>query len=263
LSSLLYLSAQGVPETRRIIGGKEVVPHSRPYMVFLKIQVTNKTGTYHSFCGGFLIHPGAVLSAAHCLDKNGTVNVTVILGTHNIRVREQSQQRIRARNFVIHPNYHPEGHVNDIVLLKLETKAKINAYVRTISLPRHNEGVRVGTECEVAGWGRTSLEKTKTDVMREVKLKVQNDEPCQKQFRKYQPQSMMCVGDQNRRKSVHKGDSGGPLFCNQKAHGIVSRVLENRLFPEVFTRVSYFEPWIRQQLRRFALQELPASPSSQ
>uniref|UniRef100_A0A8C3UWX0 Peptidase S1 domain-containing protein n=1 Tax=Catharus ustulatus TaxID=91951 RepID=A0A8C3UWX0_CATUS len=194
-----------------IIGGKVVVPHSRPYMAYLKIEVKDQSGSKAFSCGGFLIRPDAVLSAAHCLKK----------------------------------------------------KAKINKNVKLISLPSSNEHVRAGTKCEVAGWGRTSLDGSKTDVMREVELKVQNDKPCQKEFRKYQRRSMMCVGDQNSGKSTYKGDSGGPLVCNKKAHGIVSHGMGRRLFPEVFTRVSYFEPWIRQQLRRFALQELPASPSSQ
>lgn len=59
-----------------------------------------------------------------------------------------------------------------------------------------------------------------------------------------------------------QGDSGGPLVCNGKAHGIVSYGHKNRIFPKVFTRVSYFEPWIRKELRKFALQDLPDSPSS-
>uniref|UniRef100_A0A8C3UXF4 Peptidase S1 domain-containing protein n=1 Tax=Catharus ustulatus TaxID=91951 RepID=A0A8C3UXF4_CATUS len=233
----------------RIIGGKVVVPHSRPYMAYLKIKVTNKTGTFHSYCGGFLIRPDAVLSAAHCV----RVEVTVILGAHNIRDEEESQQRISVRDWVIHPDYCPVTLHNDIALLKLKKKAKINENVKFISLPSSNERVRTGTKCEVAGWGRT-----------EVELKVQNDKPCQKVFRRYQRRSMMCVGDQNSGKSTYKvSDPGGPLVCNQKAHGIVSYGMGHRVFPEVFTRVSYFEPWIRQQLRRFALQELPASPSSQ
>ncbi|XP_032934549.1 cathepsin G-like [Catharus ustulatus] len=247
----------------RIIGGKVVVPHSRPYMAYLKIEVKDQSGSKAFSCGGFLIRPDAVLSAAHCVDKKGRVNITVILGAHNIHVREQSQQWISVRDWVIHPDYCPVTLHNDIVLLKLKKKAKINKNVKLISLPSSNEHVRAGTKCEVAGWGRTSLDGSKTDVMREVELKVQNDKPCQKEFRKYQRRSMMCVGDQNSGKSTYKGDSGGPLVCNKKAHGIVSHGMGRRLFPEVFTRVSYFEPWIRQQLRRFALQELPASPSSQ
>ncbi|KAM4757095.1 mast cell protease 1A-like [Cyanocitta cristata] len=254
LTSALVLPWAGAG---RIIGGREVKPHSRPYMAYLKIQTRSQT----SSCGGFLIRPDAVLSAAHCVDKEGTMRVTVILGAHNISDRERSQQKIRVGQWVIHPNYHRVSLKNDIVLLKLKPKARINKYVQPLSLPRSNERVRVGTKCMVAGWGRTSVTGLRTKVMQEVELKVQNDEKCQ-QYRNYQRQSMICVGDDYGKKASFLGDSGGPLVCGRKAHGIVSYGHKQRLFPEVFTRISYFEPWIREQLRRFVLQELPGSPSS-
>ncbi|NXO70022.1 CATG protein, partial [Phainopepla nitens] len=241
----------------RIIGGREVRPHSRPYMAYLKIQ----TGSQNYSCGGFLIRSDAVLSAAHCVDKKGTLNVTVILGAHDISYQEPSQQRIRVRHWVIHPKYSRVGFKNDIVLLKLAPKARINDNVRLISFPWRNRRVRVGAECKVPGWGFTSTTGHSTNVMREVALKVQNDSICQKLFRDYQLQSMICVGDNYNKKAPYLGDSGGPLVCNGKAHGIVSHARERHLFPEVFTRISYFKPWIREQLKRFALQELPGSPS--
>ncbi|XP_031990424.1 mast cell protease 1A-like [Corvus moneduloides] len=241
----------------RIIGGREVKPHSRPYMAYLKIQTHSKT----SSCGGFLIRPDAVLSAAHCVDKEGIMRVTVILGAHNISDRERSQQKIRVGHWVIHPNYCRVSFKNDIVLLKLKPTARITEYVQLLSLPRSNERVTAGAECKVSGWGWTSVTGLRTNVMKEVELKVQNEEKCQ-QFRNYQRQSMICVGDDYGKKAVYHGDSGGPLVCGQKAHGIVSHGHKQCLFPEVFTRISYFEPWIREQLRRFALQELPGSPSS-
>uniref|UniRef100_A0A8C3UQ33 Peptidase S1 domain-containing protein n=1 Tax=Catharus ustulatus TaxID=91951 RepID=A0A8C3UQ33_CATUS len=194
-----------------IIGGNEVVPHSRPYMAYVLMHVSNRSGSKAFYCGGFLIRPDAVLSAAHCLIRRATINQNV----------------------------------------------------KPISIPCRNERVRVGTKCSVAGWGWTYLTGHSSNVMMEVDLKVQNDKLCQQLSSTYLRWSMICVGDQNSRKSSFDGDSGGPLVCNQKAHGIVSHGMGRRLFPEVFTRVSYFEPWIRQQLRRFALQELPASPSSQ
>ncbi|XP_066061178.1 cathepsin G-like [Chamaea fasciata] len=241
----------------RIIGGREVKPHSRPYMAYLEIQ--NDRVSFS--CGGFLIRPDAVLSAAHCVDMEGKVRITVILGAHNIRGRERSQQRIHVRHWVIHPKYSRDGFKNDIVLLKLKPKARINKYVQLISIPSRKEHVRAGAKCKVAGWGWTSVTQDTTNVMREVELKVQNGTICHQLFKKYQRQSMICVGDDFSKKATYYGDSGGPLVCKQKAHGIVSHARESNLFPEVFTRISYFEPWIREQLRNFALQELPDFPS--
>ncbi|NWW76034.1 GRAB protein, partial [Climacteris rufus] len=217
----------------RIIGGWEVKPHSRPYMAYLEVQ--KETGT--STCGGFLIRPDAVLSAAHCVDKKG-VNVT--LGVHNRKKKEPSWQKFHVQHWVIHPNYSGDTLNNDIVLLKLKPKAWITKDVKPISLPRRNGHVKPGTKCSVAGWGWTSVTRQRTDVMMEVELKVQNEEQCEQEFPNYQDQSMICVGDEYGKKAAYRGDSGGPLVCNKKAHGIDSHGLTYRLSPEVFTRVSYF-----------------------
>ncbi|XP_056368092.1 mast cell protease 1A-like [Oenanthe melanoleuca] len=246
----------------RIIGGKEVKRHSRPYMAYLHIQFLSQSGIQSCRCGGFLIHQDTVLSAAHCVAGKKIVRITVILGAHNIRLQEWSQQRIPVARWVIHPYYSSVGHINDILLLKLKTKAKINMNVQRILISRSYEYVRAGTKCSVAGWGWTSWAGHSSDVMMEVEQEVQDEEPCEQLFRNYKSLSMMCVGDEKSRKAPYNGDSGGPLVCNQKAYGIVSYGLQDNLFPKVFTRISYFEPWIRRQLMRFALQELPGSPSS-
>uniref|UniRef100_A0A8C3NFT9 Uncharacterized protein n=1 Tax=Geospiza parvula TaxID=87175 RepID=A0A8C3NFT9_GEOPR len=230
-----------------IIGGREVKPHSRPYMAYLEI----KNGSKPSYCGGFLIRPDAVLSAAHCVDKKG---VTVTLGAHNVNSRERSQQKIRAGKWVIHPQYFLKGFKNDIVLLKV--------WPNTSFLPEGSPPAQEGDLCTVSGWGWTSVTGNKTNMMREVKLKVQEEKICQQLFRNYQRQSMICVGDKYSKKATYKGDSGGPLVCNKKAHGIVSHAREHNLFPEAFTRISHFEPWIRKQLKRFSLQDIPGYPSS-
>uniref|UniRef100_A0A8C3NL54 Uncharacterized protein n=1 Tax=Geospiza parvula TaxID=87175 RepID=A0A8C3NL54_GEOPR len=232
-----------------IIGGREVKPHSRPYMAYLEI----KNGSKPSYCGGFLIRPDAVLSAAH-------LRVTVTLGAHNVNSRERSQQKIRAGKWVIHPQYFLKGFKNDIVLLKVWPNT---SFLPEGSPPaQRNEHVREGDLCTVSGWGWTSVTGNKTNMMREVKLKVQEEKICQQLFRNYQRQSMICVGDKYSKKATYKGDSGGPLVCNKKAHGIVSHAREHNLFPEAFTRISHFEPWIRKQLKRFSLQDIPGYPSS-
>uniref|UniRef100_A0A8C3KGA1 Peptidase S1 domain-containing protein n=1 Tax=Calidris pygmaea TaxID=425635 RepID=A0A8C3KGA1_9CHAR len=247
----------------RIIGGSEVKPHSRPYMAYLS--------TEKSRCGGFLIRPDAVLSAAHCCSWNmllfsgRNVTVTVTLGAHNIKMWEPSQQTFHVHHWVIHPKYSEDTSENDIMLLKLKPKARLTKEVSCISLSSDNERVKPGTKCKVTGWGRTSIAGSVSSVLREVDLEVQSDNVCGEHLKKhYRQMSMLCAGDENSKKAFFKvsGDSGGPLVCNGKAHGIVSYRQQNSIFPEVFTRVSNFVPWIHKELRKFALQDLPDSPSS-
>ncbi|NXV80935.1 MCT1A protease, partial [Atlantisia rogersi] len=227
----------------KIIGGWEAKPHSRPYMASLTIK--NATRMYS--CGGFLIRPDAVLSAAHCVTGKG---VSVTLGAHNKKKYEPDKQKFQVRHWVVHPKYSSIGTGNDIVLLKLEPKAKLTESVSSIKLP-NQEHVKPGTVCKVAGWGQISKTGDTSSVLMEVDLKVQPEKVCEKAFKDYLKLSMICTGDEKLRKASYYGDSGGPLVCNGKAHGIFSYFQAYSCFPEVFTRVSYFEPWIRAELKKF------------
>ncbi|EDL36209.1 mCG6078, isoform CRA_a [Mus musculus] len=109
-----------------IIGGHEVKPHSRPYMA----------------------------------------SMTVTLGAHNIKAKEETQQIIPVAKAIPHP---------------LESKAKRTKAVRPLKLPRPNARVKPGDVCSVAGWGKTSINATKASArLREAQLIIQEDEECKK-----------------------------------------------------------------------------------
>ncbi|XP_038225385.1 mast cell protease 3-like [Dermochelys coriacea] len=242
LLPLAFLLPPG-SQAGEIIGGLEAKPHSRPYMACLSIQRRGKT----YICGGFLVAENFVLTAAHC---NGD-EIIVKLGAHNIREWEQSQQTISVCHQIPHPQYNKETTNNDIMLLQLAERAKLNRWVDTIALPRANERVEAGAMCNVAGWGGTSTHcESNSARLQEVDVLVMQDAACPSNgpYHYYNASTMMCVGDPKMGKDSWKGDSGGPLVCGETAQGIISWGPPTP--PGVYTKVATFIPWIEATMRR-------------
>ncbi|XP_052047333.1 granzyme C-like [Apodemus sylvaticus] len=239
LALLLPLGA-GAEE---IIGGHEVRPHSRPYMAYYEFLKDNEK----TFCGGFLVRDNFVLTAAHC--KGSPIAVT--LGAHNIKAKEETQQIIPVDKAFPHPDYNREDYSNDIMLLKLQGKAKRTRAVRPLNLPRRNAHVKPGDVCYMAGWGKITPEGEFPNTLQEVELTVQKDQVCESQFRSsYNKTNEICVGNSKTKGASFEEDSGGPLVCKKAAAGIVSYGQTDGSAPQVFTRVLSFLSWIKKTMKQ-------------
>ncbi|XP_073416061.1 granzyme A-like [Dendrobates tinctorius] len=225
-----------------IIGGNEVAPHSRPYMVFLK-----SSGS----CGGALIKSNWILTAAHCNVANTSY---AILGAHRLQ-DTQEQQQIRIKRGIKYPCYDKDLGINDLQLLQLEKPAKMNKFVSLLSLPKNEENIAAKKICSAAGWGISDLRKrTTSDVLREVKLAIVDNEVCKKEYskkKKFITDNMLCAGSPSKKHKADTcaGDSGGPLICDGKYVGLVSfgpPDCGNPKFPGVYTRLTNnYLKWIR------------------
>ncbi|XP_039579749.1 uncharacterized protein LOC120509327, partial [Passer montanus] len=128
----------------RVVGGHACVPHSQPWQVAV-------LDMYKLYCGGVLVAPRWVVTAAHCTTPGVT---TVALGKHRLYAREAGEQRRMVARMVAHPGYDPSTKDNDIMLLKLLAPAAISARVRPI--PVASCLPRPGTACVTSGWGATT-----------------------------------------------------------------------------------------------------------
>ena len=130
----------------RVIAGTDASLGEWPWQAWLDIE-----GSGFS-CGGSLIAPQWVLTAAHCILEPEPSKYKVILGDVKHKKNEKSEQIFKVDKIIVHENYEkPVVINNDVALMKLSKPARINAIVRPVCLPSPHEMVPLKTKCYITG----------------------------------------------------------------------------------------------------------------
>ncbi|XP_053869772.1 granzyme M-like isoform X1 [Malaclemys terrapin pileata] len=230
-----------------IIGGREALPHSRPYMVSIH------KGDIPA-CGGVLVHKRWVLTAAHCYSDLRKGLIRVLVGLHRQPRRNAGVQVFTVAKFVPHPSFNRTTLANDIMLLKLDRKVVWNKETRLLPLSKKNAAP--GTLCSVAGWGRFREGSKYSPVLRELNVKVMDIRMCNnsRYWDGEVTSTMMCFEGVEKGSAPCQGDSGGPVVCGKKAEvaGVISftdKSCVNMFKPPVATAVFKYKTWIKKYLR--------------
>ncbi|XP_021501498.1 kallikrein-14 [Meriones unguiculatus] len=226
----------------KIIGGYTCVQNSQPW------QVALQAGSMRRFiCGGVLLSDQWVITAAHCARPI----LHVLLGKHNLRRREASQQVLRVVRQVIHPQYQPGAHNNDVMLLKLQRRARMGHAVRTI--PVASSCASPGTPCRVSGWGTTASPIARyPTALQCVEVNIMSEQVCHRAYPGSITSGMVCAGVPEGGKDSCQGDSGGPLVCGGQLQGLVSWGMERCAlpgYPGVYTNLCNYRTWIQRTMQ--------------
>ncbi|XP_014304716.1 mastin-like, partial [Myotis lucifugus] len=236
-----------------IVGGHDAADGKWPWQVGLWFWDPTRS-KWSLDCGGSLIHPQWVLTAAHCIPGRNPVtrHFEVQLG----RMRPSHQDRLQVAMIICHPKYSLENKAvggADVALLKLEAPVRPSNLVRWIRLPPASSAFPPGSRCWVTGWGRIAPEEPLPPPynLQEVEVPIVADEICRQQYlriNKVIQDDELCAGSEGR--DSCQGDSGGPLVCKWRGTwvqvGVVSWGHKCGLpnFPGVYARVTSFLPWI-------------------
>ncbi|KAK4872823.1 hypothetical protein RN001_014852 [Aquatica leii] len=221
--------------SNKIIGGFAATEGQFPHQVSIR-KVTNV-----HLCGGSIISPNWVLTAASC--TTGADNIVVIVGTIYLsstgRIHTVSE-RIRHEAFDMNTKQ------NDIALLRLLTSIFFSDYVKSIRLA--NAEPYDYADCQIAGWGvktnppaayPNQLQYTNT-------LKFPLGTCMGLLFGRPVFSTNLCTM-QEYVEGTCDGDAGGALICNNEQVGISSwQGSCETVLPSVYTNVASYRSWIRE-----------------
>ncbi|MGW2698663.1 S1 family peptidase [Streptomyces sp. NPDC001340] len=260
-ASVLGLSAT-VPSTaaaspspgENVVGGTPTTTDTYPFVMAL----TTRNG--HLNCGGTLVAPRKVVTAAHCVSGRDTRSVRVLGGRTDLHTSAGTERRVT--NIWVHPDWGSGPRMSsDVAVLTL---ADDMPYQPLPYVGSSDTGVyRPGTKARVLGWGRTGEKEPVANVLMTAEVPVVSDSDCAKAYdESFLASDMVCAGYDEGGTDTCSGDSGGPLILDGRLAGMTSWGVGCARPGKfgVYTRLTAFSDPVREQVEEVVHQGAPRHP---
>ncbi|XP_051026110.1 transmembrane protease serine 11D-like, partial [Acomys russatus] len=230
----------------RVIGGIQAETGDWPWQVSLQLD-------YVHHCGGVLISNSWVLTAAHCFRSYSQPQQwTATFGVSTIR----PMLRLKIRAILAHTNYSPITRDNDIAVVQLDRPVTFSRNIHRVCLPAATQSIIPGSVAYVTGWGSLTYGGNTVAALQQGQVRIISSDECNEPagYSGSVLPGMLCAGLPSGAVDACQGDSGGPLVQEDSRRlwfvvGIVSWGYQCGLpnKPGVYTRVTAYRDWIRQQ----------------
>jgi secreted trypsin-like serine protease len=246
----------------KILGGAVAAPGQFPWMAVL-VDSRSDRAINGAFCGGTVVAPRVVLTAAHCVEGTGADEVDVVVGRTRLSVDDDGE-RIKVTKIVVHAGYDPQSVIKDVALLQLATPASVPPL--PLAHPADDGMTTPGSRVVVIGWGATQEGGDISDELRFVRLTARSHGYCDREYGHIDDASQLCVGSSRAGEDSCQGDSGGPVIAG---NGDTTRIVGTVSYgdgcgrkgvPGVYTRVSHYAQWIDDHIAALNGDVIPPQP---
>lgn len=250
-------STEGRGQTR-IVGGQEARIDQWPWQVLVVGTAPNGG---QLTCGGSIIAPRWILTAAHCLVDDDRTSYTehglkyaVVYGED----RPLGHQGIAADRLIPHEAYDPVTFANDIALIRLTENIPGRRHIQLSSEKTDRVFARAGLCATITGWGTKAEGAGGSETLQRADLPIVTTQACEDAYPRQVTSRNICAGYDQGEVDSCRGDSGGPLIVR---HGDSNRHVQVGVVswgkgcgrpgsPGVYTRVSKYIGWIQSHTGR-------------
>ncbi|XP_032671244.1 chymotrypsin-1-like [Odontomachus brunneus] len=236
-------------EPEAIVGGSVATPGQFPHQISLQYWGLH-------ICGGSIISPTHIITAAHCVKDMQQSSLTVVTGSISSRPGYGQSHEIQC--IQVHPGHtglKRDGWKDDICVITLKKPITMSNVQNVIPLASRDYAIGSyrGT---ISGFGKTSVNSGVSPDLLFANVNILSRKACTDAHPKnswgvaFTNENHICILEEPGIGAC-KGDSGGPLICNGQLVGVTSWVVPCALgVPDVYTAVYPYLSWIKECQQR-------------